>query len=223
MTTFQLKILAIITMVIDHVGLFFFPDIIWFRVVGRLSFPLFAWLIAEGASHTKNIKAYLARLLIFAVISQAPFYFANRLANPTFSGLNVLFTLFLGLSVIAVIKKLKDGWLQLLAVFVGLMVAAVLNTDYGTVGVLAVVFFYLFKKDVSKMVIFQTLIFAIPAAVNYTQSPYVQNIIQPVCLFSLIFIYLYNGREGPKAKCLFYVFYPLQFLIFFLIKSYTTH
>ena len=90
MTVFHLKIIAILTMTIDHVGFFFFPDIEVLRIIGRLSFPLFAWLIANGAYHTKNMHAYLVRLFIFALISQVPFSLAFRLISPLDTGLNIL-------------------------------------------------------------------------------------------------------------------------------------
>src|SRR5205085_4973530 len=97
MTTFQIKLIAIIAMVIDHIGLFFFPHILLLRIIGRLAFPLFAWLIANGAHHSKNPTKYLTRLFLFALLAQIPFILINRLIDPSFWELNVLFTLFLGL------------------------------------------------------------------------------------------------------------------------------
>src|SRR5258706_7044420 len=105
LTVFDIKIIAIITMIIDHVGEFFFPQFFLLRVVGRLSFPLFAWLIANGAHHTKNINVYLKRLFIFAVISQIPLSVANFQLDPRLWYLNVLFTLFLGLFALEFIRK----------------------------------------------------------------------------------------------------------------------
>src|SRR5207244_4281126 len=93
----QIKILAIICMIIDHVGLFFFPEYTLFRIVGRIAFPLFAWLIANGAHFTRNIRAYLTRLFALAVISQLPFTLANQQIGAPLLYLNVVFTLSLGL------------------------------------------------------------------------------------------------------------------------------
>ena len=72
LTGFQLKLIAIITMTLDHIGIFFLlpPTYYLFRIIGRLSFPIFAFLIAEGFNYTKNIKKYLVRLLIFSIISE---------------------------------------------------------------------------------------------------------------------------------------------------------
>ena len=104
MTRFDLKILAIITMVIDHIGAFFFPHLIVLRILGRLSFPIFAWLVGTGAVKTKNIDNYLARLALFAFISQIPFYFAFSTIGYSMFYANVIFTLFFGLLSIKIYK-----------------------------------------------------------------------------------------------------------------------
>ena len=108
MTTFQIKLVATILMVIDHVGLLFFPQILWFRAVGRLAFPLFAWCIANGAYYSKNRETYLKRLFLFALVAQIPFILMSRLVDPSFWGLDVLFTLFLGLAAILLMEKSKN-------------------------------------------------------------------------------------------------------------------
>ena len=84
MTSFQIKLLAIITMVIDHVGLFFFPHLQIFHIIGRLAFPLFAWLIAKGAKYTENINHYLFRLFVFALLSQVQYIMTYCLVDPSF-------------------------------------------------------------------------------------------------------------------------------------------
>lgn len=216
MSVFQIKLLAIITMAIDHIGLFFFPQFIWLRIIGRISFPLFAWLIANGAYHTHNMKAYLSRLFIFALISQVPFLLANRLIDPNFHQLNVLFTLFLGLAAIACIKQTENRQLRLVIAVIFAGCAHMLQTDYGGFGVGVVVLFYLFFTNFRYLVIAQFLMFFIPY-ILFLQ--YRVSIFEPIGLFSLIFTLLYNGKPGPKAKYLFYLFYPLQYVIFyFLLK-----
>ena len=79
MTSFVLKIIAIITMFIDHLGYAVFNRFSPLNFIGRISFPIFAFQISEGYIHTKNVKKYLARLFIFSLISQIPFYlFINK-------------------------------------------------------------------------------------------------------------------------------------------------
>src|SRR6266480_5550777 len=135
MNAFQIKIIAIVVMIIDHMGLFFFPQFFFLRLIGRLAFPLFAWLIANGAYHTHDINKYLQRLYFFALISQIPFLLANRLIDPHFAELNVFCTLFLGLCAIVLIQKTSKWvhWLFITIVF-GL-IAQALQADYDGFGV----------------------------------------------------------------------------------------
>ena len=213
-------------MIVDHLGLFFFPNHILFRVIGRLSFPLFAWLLANGAHHTKNIKLYLIRIFIFASVSQFPFILANRQIDPSFWYLNVLFTLFLGLLAVSIIKATTHKFFWFLATFVCVIAANLLRTDYGAAGVLSIISFFLFYEKTKYIIISQVLILLILPLTTFSlevylrislASYYMDSIIEPFGLFSLFFIVMYNGQEGPKAKYLFYYFYPLQYgLIFFL-------
>lgn len=214
MNAFQIKILAIVTMIIDHVGLFFFPHIYIFRIIGRLSFPLFAWLIANGAQHTHNIGNYLTRLFLFAMIAQLPFLFANRLIDPYFSGLNVLCTLFFGLLAIAFIQR-TDNWAKWLIITVLCSsMAELLQTDYGGLGVAMIVLFYVFFNNFEFLVLAQIVLFFIPF-ILFPQN--FINLFDSLGLFSLIFIRFYNNQAGPSAKYLFYIFYPLQYVIYYLI------
>src|SRR5690348_14356967 len=103
---FTLKGMAIVAMTVDHVGAFLYPDNIWLRIIGRLTIPIIAFFIVEGYHHTSNIKRYMFRLFGFALLAQPIYLLAFS------SGLNVLFDLFLGLSVILTIDKFKLGWWQ---------------------------------------------------------------------------------------------------------------
>jgi hypothetical protein len=213
MNTFQLKIIAIVTMIIDHLGLFFFPQYLIFRMIGRIAFPLFAWLIANGAYHTHDIGKYLRRLYLFALISQIPFLFPNRLIDPQFSDLNVLCTLFFGLLAIIFIQRTKNWvhWLVITAVFASF--AQLLQTDYGAFGVGVVVLFYVFFNDFKKLVISQFILFFVP----FVLFPVLASLVEPIGLISLVFIRLYNNEPGPRAKYLFYIFYPLQYVVFYFL------
>lgn len=228
MTVFQLKLLAIITMAIDHIGLFFFPEHITWRIIGRLSFPIFAWLIANGARHTKNVNAYLKRLLIFAIISQIPYWLAFRLIDPTFNSPNIFFTLLLGLLAIKIIQEKKQWWLGVLVTIVCSWGAYLMQASYGLVGVLSMVFFYIFFEQKIYLFLSEAIIFLLPLMtaswpILKPLSPYLMAnfIYQPVCLVSLFLIFLYNNKQGLKAKYFFYIFYPAHFFIIYLIKLIT--
>jgi hypothetical protein len=227
MNTFIIKLIAITAMIIDHIGLFFFPHIFIFRVIGRLSFPLFAWLIANGATHTKNITGYAIRLLLLALISQIPFALANLQINTSPGELNVVFTLFLGLIAIIVMRKTPRKSFRLLAIIVAVVVSNVLSTDYGAAGILSIVSFYLFYNNFGKMLISQILIlfifpyltlfleylYHVRLAIYYLDSSY-----EFFGIFSLFFIANYNKKLGWGIKYLFYLFYPLQYVLILLIK-----
>jgi hypothetical protein len=223
----QIKTIAIITMVIDHVGLFFFPHYILPRVIGRLSFPLFAWLIANGAHHTHNIKKYLKRLFLLALISQVPFTIANQNIGAPLLYLNVVFTLFLGLLAIYYIKKTSSylAWLSIAGICA--LIADIINSDYGAAGVLSVVAFYIFFTHKTVLTIAQmTILCIIPYIVLLCEKKYhtdlsffyMDSIFESIGLLSLSLIFLYNNKEGPQQKYLFYIFYPIQYICIALMQ-----
>ena len=214
MNTFHIKVIAIITMIIDHLGLFFFPQFFIFRIVGRLSFPLFAWLIANGAYHTHDISRYLQRLFIFALISQIPYLLANRVIDPQFADLNVLCTLFFGLFAVIIIQKTNNWVHWFLAAVVFGAIAQLLQTDYGGFGVWVIVVFYLFSNDFKRLVLAQVLVFLTPL---FLLPGYVTGIFEPIGLLSLLFIRFYNNQQGPPTKYLLYLFYPLQYVVYYLL------
>ena len=78
LTTFLMKWIAVLTMITDHVGRMFFPDVHIFNIIGRIAFPLFAFLLIEGFVHTGNLKKYMLRMLIFACISEIPYDLAMQ-------------------------------------------------------------------------------------------------------------------------------------------------
>ena len=97
MTSFVLKIFAIITMFFDHLGYGIYGKISWMNYIGRLAFPVFAFQLTEGYSHTKDLKKYFSRLLIFAILSQIPFSLFHSIVSDDWFYLNIFFTLFMGL------------------------------------------------------------------------------------------------------------------------------
>ena len=149
----MLKVLACLTMLIDHIGYTFFPGALWLRIIGRLAFPIFAWYVAVGFRRTHNRGRYLARLLGWGLLSQIPFallFHKASLSNPMsfIEGTNVLFTFVfavLGLLLISACEKLQ--WESRVASWAGAALFAAAaqwaNTDYGAYGVVIVLLFYL--------------------------------------------------------------------------------
>jgi hypothetical protein len=227
MDTFKLKIIACLIMLIDHTGAVFFPQHFYLRLIGRLSFPIFAFLIATGYSFTHDLKNYMLRLLIFGCISQAPFYYAfNEVSSEI--GLNIFFTLFLGLFSIYIYEKYKNFWGIFLVILTSIS-AQLLNTDYGFYGVLLIFLFYIFRENlwaaflsiISLNGIY--MIYTYVYIYNYyavIPAPTVRIFNQCYSLLALPIIFMYNGKSGRKLKLAFYIFYPLHLTIIYLINKF---
>lgn len=186
MSAFVLKMIAIITMTFDHAGYLIFGGSSYFNYIGRLAFPIFAFQIGEGYSHTKNQQKYLGRLFIFALISQIPFMLFsyvihgnsvsisdipyalyNSFRTGDFS-LNIFFTLTLGLISIMIFDKIKYKSLGLLISIGIAYIAELLNTDYGFYGVAIILLFYMFKDN--KIAMLSS--FAIATIIKYGETIY---------------------------------------------------
>ena len=227
---YRLKYIALFSMFLDHIGVIgkaFLSKNVYFllRAVGRLSFPLFCFILAEGFFHTKNRKKYQQRLFIFALLSEIPYDLAfhylpastlnsvlhlQKLSLTDFSAAfqeqNVLFTLFLGFT--AMILNF-----DILIIFCCL--SEVFQTDCGAAGILCIYFFYsIYKKRGSstELPIKAGFIGTLPAALPLLTyvSPF------PVQIFALadsLLLHCYNGEKGRGSKYFFYLFYPLHLLI----------
>lgn len=220
-----LKVIAIVTMLIDHAGVVLFePDPSVMRAIGRTAFPIFAFMIAEGAKHTTNIKKYALRLLLFAFVSEIPFDIAFNSGFFDFSDQNVYFTLFLGLISIILLKYFRDknlGFLGVLSTLILSGCAMLISSDYGFMGVVVITVLYAFN-DASPLSRFTAFLLCILSTVIVIlpQFPILfiaQN--QIFALTAVIPIMLYNGKKGFKInKYFFYAFYPGHIIILALIK-----
>ena len=211
LTSFHLKLIAILSMTIDHVGAALFPNanigsFEYMRVLGRLAFPIFCFLIVEGFFYTRNIKKYLVRLFLFAFISELPFdLLFNRTGN-LWAMQNIFFTLFLGLIAIYAIDvtRIKRGQntfaITSILVAVG-VVAHFANVDYAELGIIYIVTFYLYRGR-------NLQIFLILVVLNLLFCG--ANNIQMFSALAVPIIACYNGKLGPKVKYLFYAYYPLH-------------
>ncbi|MBO4855594.1 hypothetical protein J5500_04295 [Candidatus Saccharibacteria bacterium] len=220
LTSASLQLIAIITMIIDHVGLFLCGNDLGMRLVGRLAMPLFCFMLAEGFLHTKGKRwKYFGRLAIFALISQLPFdLLSNSAVSPI--RLNVMFTLATGFAAMALIEYGKWAVIGLPIFFI---VAEYLHMDYGAYGIAMIVGFYLISKFLGKkkQKIWRWLAYIITFFTSTTI--YVaakQNATQLFALLAIIPIILYNGKLGKRLPKWFgYIFYPAHLLAIFIIKS----
>ncbi len=206
-----LKWVAIATMTVDHIGLVLYPEYTVLRFVGRLAFPLFAYLLVLGVESTRNLRGYFNRLLFFGLVSQIPFALANGVQP--WEKLNIFFTLALGLTTVYLMEKNSP------LIFIPLA-ASFLPVDYGIYGTATILFFYLLRKDWRVGV----GLFALVNAVLYVIEPSYQ----PLALLALPLILLHSwgrlnfgggGRAHPLfRKYFFYVYYPLHLLALVAIK-----
>jgi hypothetical protein len=240
MTTSMLKIIACLLMLIDHVGAALFPEVVILRMIGRLSFPIFAYLIAIGYSKTNSFSKYLRRLLIFAVISEIPFSlafgeqtsihnfsdFLSFFVGSPYPHLNIFFTLALGLLVIRIWDK-EESSLGKIIVAISLGITAeAFHTDYSMYGIAMMLAFYIFRESKIKTVISQTIVYLVFNALQIflyvLSSPGVSVSLtwfnQALSILALIFIFRYNGNKGKDLKYFFYAFYPVHLLIIGIIK-----
>ena len=213
MSRFQLKILAIVTMLVDHIGAVLFPNVIVLRIIGRLAFPVFAYLISEGLLHTSSIKIYLWRLFVFALISEVPFdlAFHGTLYYP--KSQNVFFTLFLGLAAIAFLHTYlsRNSVMAIAFAAAAALCAEILHSDYGWFGVAVVILFYCFKNYSTKGV----LTFALLVS-GYSLF---YGSLEFYAIASSVPILLYNGKKGNlNWKYFFYAFYPVHLLLLYFVS-----
>ena len=231
-----LKIIAMVTMFIDHIGAGFIekgllPFLIktygakaaivntWsvidtiMRCIGRMAFPIFCFLIVEGYYHTRDVKKYLGRLFLFAIISEVPFdlAFMGRVWDPSFQ--NVDFSLFLGLLAIVICDRVKlTGWKHKLVsacTLVGLgIIAMVMHTDYMFIAVLLIYIFYVFRQQEPMRNIAGAV--ALLGAGTIEIAGYV----------AFLPMHFYNGKRGLKLKYVFYLFYPVHILVIALVRIY---
>lgn len=217
MTSFVLKIIAVIAMIFDHLGYVLFDKFSFMNYIGRLAFPIFAFSITEGYIHTKNLKKYFIRLLIFALISQIPYMLFINVFTNTFT-LNILFTLALGLFAITIYDKSKNKLLGILSVTSCAVLAHFLYFDYGWFGITIIFIFYIFKNKK----LYMNLSFCLVTFINYFYS-YITTFrkeylfIILFCCLSLIPINLYNGNKGKNIKYFLYIFYPLHLILLYLL------
>ncbi len=224
MNAFWIKVLAIATMLVDHFALYFFPTSLPLIIIGRLSYPLIAWLIANGAVYTSNIDRYLFRLGIFALLAQIPYEIGFYMSglHPVF--LNVLFTLFFGLLAIRILKSSTRPFVQAAGVVVCAGIVTLCNADYGAGGVLSIVAFYLFYNQPYLMVASQVFILAILSNLGFFIQPgfgkeFLMHPYEEWAILALPIILLYNKARGYATGLFFYWFFVAQNFAILIMKT----
>lgn len=222
MTAFHIKLIAAAAMLLDHMQVAF-PDVfpIHFRVIGRLAFPLFAFLVAEGFHRTRSPEKFLLRLAIFAVISE-PFYDAVFNGAAGWRGVdflnstNIFYTLLLGGCAI-VLYKYANRWGRVAAgacVLAIAILAAWLGTDFSWTGVVFIFALYMAgQTKPRRMIVMAIMCLALWRSLLWEViTPlHTQMILVTLCTVPLAA--LYNGRRGRDWRWGFYLFYPVHLMI----------
>lgn len=206
----HLKLIALITMIIDHIGLLLLPEMKLFRIIGRLSFPIFAYFIAEGWYYTKNKAKYTLLIAIFALITQPIYHFTLSDTK-----LNILFTFLLAIALMYLIDKCSAKNIEFIIYLVVFLIVLIFVSildfiDYGLLGVLLPTIFYMFRDNHIKYLI-STITIAIFSVLFST--------IQLFSIISIVLLYMYNGEKGKlNLKYAFYVVYPAHMILLYLIS-----
>lgn len=233
-----LHIIAMTFMLMDHLWATLLPAQDWLTCIGRIAFPVFAFMTVEGYFHTHNLKKYMLRLLLFALISEIPFdlMYGGTWFYPIHQ--NVIWTLLMGLlgiHLMETVHKNQKRWLYVLTAFVTVVFGMILGTlcmvDYYGVGVLTVFVFYFFRGRRWWCLLGQFL------ALYWLNVELLGGLMYPVQLFgaefevcqqglallALIPIWLYRGRQGYHSKpfqYICYAFYPVHMLVLVLVLNF---
>lgn len=214
-----LKVIAVLSMVADHSAYYFLEENTvaygMLRCFGRIAFPVFALLVAEGYAYTRNRMRYFLSLLAFAIVSEVPWYLLNG-ADGTH---NVMFTLALGVAAMAAFDRLNEHKnVSLILVLFTALFAGLLGMDYGWRGILMIFLFHLFRslynrqRSNSPSVRLLQLAFTFPFTAHYGITG---------ALLACFVIFLYDGTrgfiKGNLAKYGFYAFYPLHLIVIWLL------
>lgn len=205
--TFTLKMIAVVAMLIDHIGAVLLPEVLILRIIGRIAFPIFAYTLVEGFLHTHDVKKYMMRMGILALLSEVPFDLAIAGKPLEFGHQNVFFTLFLGLVMLYLMLKTPTKLRRFLLVIALLLISEFLRTDYNSMGLLMIFWYYQFRD--SKIVKMAGI-----AIINIFLMGYLQGF----ATLALIPIALHNGEQGPKWKGFFYGFYPVHLLVIYFVN-----
>ena len=202
-----LKVIAILSMTIDHIAYYYGVSNPYIyelmRTVGRIAFPTFAFLLAEGYVHTRNRQRYMLSLFTFAILSEIPWILLNHDNSH-----NVLFTLLAGVIGMHIIDTSRSKWVTLTSLVLIGCTTLMAETDYSLNGFILTLLFFMFRGRSDLQ-----MLFGLPLMYEY-------GFMGILMAFAVIF--LYNGERGfihgKAAKYAFYAFYPAHLILIYLIR-----
>lgn len=207
--SFQLKCIAIVSMALDHTGTVLYPSQIWLRCLGRIAFPIFCFLIVEGFFHTHDVRRYMGRLGVFALISEIPYDLAFRGVPLEYAHQNVFFTLLIGIGMVVLLERNREWPVKAVILLLAMWLAVLIRSDYNFRGILLIFVFYIFHES-------RWLAVTAGGLWNFLY----QGVIQKYGVLSVLPLALYNGERGRKMKYFFYIFYPAHLLLLYGISRF---
>ncbi|MGI6392638.1 MAG: TraX family protein [Candidatus Izemoplasmatales bacterium] len=220
-----LKIIALITMTIDHIGLYLLPaDTILYticRCIGRVAFPLFSFMVAEGFHHSHNVKKYFLRLFGYCLIIEIGvlIYYLISGVNHLFT-FNVIWPLAFGLLSLILLKR--NEWYLRVSVIIILIGSELLRMPYGAYGIGIVIIFGVYRQFLPQALM------VIALNILFLDWPFLELIgrgdlakfeyLQWFSVLALLPVYFYNGKPGAYRKWFFYVYYPAHLGIILLLS-----
>lgn len=222
-----MKTIAVICMLIDHIGFLFFPAQMEWRIIGRLAMPIFAYSVARGARYTSSIKRYMKKMLLFAFISQLPFWWMEQIA---FGGaffsfrFNIGFTFLAALGVITLLQRIEDekkqlGIWRLIGIGTLLVSADLLHFDYGSYGILIVILCYYAMGRSNQRMWPLWIGYTILTYLNYNTN-WQMFWLQEVGILGFCIVFALQSISEKRIGRFFYIFYPMHMIILCIIKVY---
>ena len=241
MSSLILKLIAMAAMLTDHIGLVFFPKLRWMRLIGRVSFPLYAFMIAEGFEHTEqtgHTRKYILRLAALTLLSEIPYDFGLYAAIPRLDHTNVILTLLCGLLMLTGMERVKQIPAKIGIIVLAASAAELAHSSYGYAGVLLILLYHLYLRHAkekgtgTRLAVLLTIgcLFAgyyMCKNANSIDPHVVYRVFrrytwtQTGILVSAPLITFYNGKRGqysPVFRWIYRLFYPLHLSVFSLIR-----
>jgi hypothetical protein len=235
LTSNAIKVIAIIAMTIDHIAVILFPrystdlPVLCMHIIGRLTAPIMMFFIAEGYFYTKNIKKYLFRLFVFAIIS----HFAYAIAfdkdfipfrEAFFDQTSIIWTLGIGLLALTIYKTENiKNWQKMILIFI--VVWAAFPADWSTPAALAILCMGTNRDSFKKQMLCLVVCIAIYSTIYFIFHNKIYGLLQMFIILAIPILYQYNGQRGTwkGMKWFFYVYYPAHLIILGIIRIFLLH
>lgn len=210
-----LKYIAIISMLIDHSAVMLYGYVNFItenyslmRNIGRLAFPIFAFLLVEGFYNTSSRNKYLKNLLIFALVSEIPYNYMMGSEIFYLPSQSIYVTLIISFVAMMFMEETNNVFMQFLIIGTACFAGYLIKGDYKYRGVFSILMFYMAYKEKNKLIKF-----------GIYELAYFYEFYSIVHISNVLITFFYNGERGKQNKYFFYWFYPVHLIVLALIKN----